>query len=370
MLMFTQTKSTPVRGDTRKKRWLIAFALLLAIITACSCSGIANGSGSSSTKSTSAQASIASSNTNASNSTSSSVSSKSARQVASPPFDIARVPVYSGKPAVEINDNTPYFSESDLARGAFETYSALDSLGRCGPAFALVGPETMPHEERGSIGAIRPSGWHTSTYDWVDGRYLYNRCHLIAFALASENDNELNLITGTRSMNVLGMLPLEEQVASYIDRTRNHVLYRVTPMFEGDNLVASGVLMEAQSIEDSGAGIRACIWCYNVEPGVAIDYATGDNWADGSKTDAASGLEAPREGPSTSADTSESEGATAQHAAEGDVRTYVLNTNTGRFHYPDCKSVLDMSDKNKQVVEATRDDIIHEGYQPCGVCKP
>ena len=287
-------------------------------------------------------------------------------------FNLAEVPPYAGKPSVEVNGNVPFFTLDDLARGAFEEYSPLDQLGRCGVAFALIGRETMPHEERGSIGMVKPSGWHTVRYDGlVDGNYLYNRCHLIAFSLAGENENERNLITGTRSMNTQGMLPYEERVADYIDRTGNHVLYRSTPVFEGDELVARGVLLEAQSVEDGGAGVRFCAWCYNVEPGVEIDYATGESVL-------ASSAGAPS---SVASERSESGGlaepaddavdvAEVDEAAEAEVRTYVLNTNTRKFHHPDCSSVGDMAEHNKRIVEATRQQVIDEGFEPCKRCNP
>lgn len=291
---------------------------------------------------------------------SSRVSDESDAPKGSAGFSLEETPPYSGSPSVEVNENVPYFSDTELNLNALEFYSDLDSLGRCGMAIALVGPETMPKQPRSSIGMIKPSGWQISEYDWIDGKYLFNRCHLIAYSLAAENDNELNLITGTRTMNAQGMLPYEEQVASYVDRTGNHVLYRVTPAFEGDNLVASGVLMEAESIEDEGAGIRFCVWCYNIEPGVIIDYLTGDNRV-GNPVDGDFSSDVSEEsqtGPDTSSYQS------------GYIQTYVLNTNSHRFHYPDCPSVLDMKEKNKQVVEETREQIIKDGYEPCGVCKP
>lgn len=198
-----------------------------------------------------------------------------------PPFSLDQVPPYAGEPSVTINGNEPFFTEGDLGRESFQDYSELDRLRRCGVAFALVGPETLPTTKRESIGMVRPSGWQIARYSWVDGEYLFNRCHLIAYMLTGQNANERNLITGTRSLNVDGMLPLELLVSSYVHHTGNHVLYRVTPLFEGRNLVASGVLMEAESIEDGGDDVRFCVWCYNVEPGVEIDYATGENHADG-----------------------------------------------------------------------------------------
>ena len=190
------------------------------------------------------------------------------------------VPVYSGQAYVEINGNRPFFEDADLQTKSFETYSELDSLGRCGVAYANVSRELMPTEERGEIGNVKPSGWVQKKYEGVidsDPPYLYNRCHLIAYCLTAENDNAKNLITGTRYMNVEGMLPFEKMVAKYLDQNDNHVLYRVTPIFEGRNLVASGVLMEAYSVEDHGEGICFCVYCYNVQPGIEIDYKTGDS---------------------------------------------------------------------------------------------
>lgn len=184
---------------------------------------------------------------------------------------------------VEVNGNVPYFTDEDmsLAKTPCEYYSELDSLGRCGETFANVGVETMPTEKRGEIGMVKPTGWHTVRYDdLVDGKYLYNRCHLIGYQLAGENANVQNLITGTRYLNVVGMLPFENEVADYVHETGNHVFYRVTPDFEGNNLVASGVLMEAKSVEDNGAGVQFCVYCYNIQPGVVIDYATGESWRD------------------------------------------------------------------------------------------
>ena len=191
---------------------------------------------------------------------------------------IADLPIYSGKPYVEINGNKPFFTEEEKVVTSFERYSSLDNLGRCGVAYANLSKETMPVEERGEIGMIKPSGWHTVKYpDVIEGLYLYNRCHLIAFCLAGENANEKNLITGTRYMNIEGMLPFEEKVSKYLDSSDNHVLYRVTPVFEEDNLVADGVLIEAYSVEDDGEGICFCVYCFNVQPGIEIDYATGES---------------------------------------------------------------------------------------------
>lgn len=195
-----------------------------------------------------------------------------------PAVSMEEIPDYSGEPYVVLNDNWPEFGAEDLTLEAFENYSELDDLGRCGTAFANICLEIMPTEPRGDIGQVKPSGWQTVKYDCVDGKYLYNRCHLIGYQLAGENANEKNLITGTRYMNVMGMLPFENMVDSYVEETANHVLYRVTPVFEGRNLVASGVRLEAFSVEDEGEGLSFNVFVYNVQPGVVIDYATGESW--------------------------------------------------------------------------------------------
>ncbi len=190
---------------------------------------------------------------------------------------LEQIPEYSGMPYALINDNEPYFTEDELTTTPFEFYSELDALGRCGVTYACVGRETMPTEERGSIGQIKPTGWQTVKYEIVEGKYLYNRCHLIGFQLTGENANEKNLITGTRELNMLGMLPFENMVADYVTETGNHVMYRVTPFFDGDNLVADGVLIEAKSVEDDGDGILFNVFSYNVQDGIVIDYANGNS---------------------------------------------------------------------------------------------
>lgn len=193
--------------------------------------------------------------------------------------ELSQVPEYFGDAYIEINNNVPFFTENEKKNTkSFENYSKLDAYGRCGQAYANICRELQPDEERGAIGNVRPSGWHTVKYNGIiDGNYLYNRCHLIGFQLAGENANKKNLITGTRYMNVTGMLPFENKVDDYVDETGNHVLYRVTPYFEGDNLVAGGVLMEAWSVEDAGAGICFNVYCYNVQPGIEIDYSDGSS---------------------------------------------------------------------------------------------
>lgn len=188
------------------------------------------------------------------------------------------IPAFSEDAYIAVNDNVPFFTEEDMTTQSYEYYSALDYLERCGVTMACIGIDLMPTEDRGEIGSVKPSGWQSVKYDIVDGKYLYNRCHLIGFQLAGENANRQNLITGTRYLNIEGMLPFENMVADYVKETENHVLYRVTPIFEGENLVASGVLMEGWSVEDEGDGICFCIYAYNAQPGITIDYATGDSW--------------------------------------------------------------------------------------------
>lgn len=268
-----------------------------------------------------------------------------------PAIDLGSIPAFSGEPYVAINNNVPNFTDADLTTSSFEEYSSLDSLGRCGVAYACIGADLMPTEDRGSIGQVKPSGWHTVKYDCVDGKYLYNRCHLIGYQLTAENANENNLITGTRYLNVEGMLPFENMVTDYIKETGNHVMYRVTPIFEGNNLVASGVHMEAKSVEDNGEGILFNVYCYNAQPGVGIDYATGESWLD-----TGSGTETPSSSPSSSVEI-------------GEV-TYILNTNSHKFHDPSCSSVNQMSDSNKEEFTGTRDEVIAMGYEPCGRCNP
>lgn len=224
----------------------------------------------------------------------------------------------------------------------------------------------MPTEERGFIGMVKPTGWHTVRYDdLVDGKYLYNRCHLIGYQLTGENANTKNLITGTRYLNIEGMLPFENMVADYIQETNNHVLYRVTPIFEGNNLLANGVLMEGYSVEDKGAGVSYCVFAYNVQPGIEIDYATGESkLADGAQQEEQKTATVT---PTPSPEPEKQEPVTGSEASQAD---YILNTNTKKFHYPTCSSVNDMKEKNKQEFFGTRDEAISNGYSPCGRCKP
>ena len=273
-------------------------------------------------------------------------------------FDISSVPKYRGNPYVAINNNVPFFTEADLTTEPFEIFSNLDNLGRCGVAYANVCTELMPTEDRGSIGMVKPSGWHSVRYKNVDGLYLYNRCHLLGFQLTGENANERNLITGTRYMNINGMLPFKNMVADYVKETNNHVLLRVTPIFEGNNLLASGVLMEALSMEDNGDGICFNVFCYNVQPGIIIDYSDGSNKAaDGS---------APY---GSSAAVTNKQNNTTQNATTTTDASYIGNKNTKKFHHSYCISVKQMKDTNKVPLNS-REQAINLGYDPCGNCSP
>ncbi len=261
------------------------------------------------------------------------------------------IPDYSGSAYIVLNNNKPEFTNSEITTKAFEKYSQLDSLGRCGVAFACLGIETMPTEERGEIGMIKPSGWHLKKYDCVDGKYLYNRCHLIGFQLSGENANDKNLITGTRYLNIEGMLPFENMVDDYIEETGNHVMYRVTPVFEGDNLLCKGVKMEAYSVEDNGTGVCFNVFCYNAQPSIKIDYKTGESYLIVTTTTS----------PVTQ---------TIASTEENLGKTYILNLNTKKFHYPACSAVNKISEENKEVFKGDKNELIYGGYFPCGICKP
>ena len=253
------------------------------------------------------------------------------------------VPEFDGEPYVVINNNIPDFEDSELVTTSYETYADLDYLGRCSVCIACIGEDLMPTEKRGSIGEVKPTGWHSDKYENVDGKYLYNRCHLIGYQLTAENANEKNLITGTRYLNVQGMLPFENEVDDYIEQTGNHVLYEVTPQFKDNELVARGVHMQAKSVEDNGKGVSFNIYCYNAQPGIEIDYATGDSKAINQSDN---------------------------FDDQSDKHTYIININSKKFHKPDCEAVDKMSEKNKKTYTGTRENLINNGYNPCGVCKP
>ena len=310
-------------------------------------------------------------------------------------FTVDSIPKWNGRAYVEINNGMPSFSEKKRkGTGDYVKYSPLDSLGRAGRAIGCLGPGTINHGEREGIGSIRPSGWETRKYpDLIKDRYVYNRCHLLMQAAAAGMDSQTcnsvrNLITGTRYMNVDGMLAYESELLSYLRSTKNHVLYRVTPIYKGSELVARGVQLEAWSVEDAGRGLHFNVFCYNVQPGIAIDYATGktskkqaaqgeiaDALAGGSLTVAElPGMSPARNHGSGDAPAAKSadgtNGAAPAGANAGGTEIYVLNTNTRRFHYPDCYSVNQMSDRNKEIGHYSRSELIDRGYQPCGNCRP
>ena len=257
-------------------------------------------------------------------------------------YSLSDIPEYTGEPYVVLNGNVPLLTVDEKSKTSYDEYSRLDSIGRCGVCVASIGYDIMPTEERGNIGSVKPTGWQTVKYDFVDGKYLYNRCHLIGFQLTGENANECNLITGTRYMNTEGMLPFENMVADYVKETKNHVLYRVTPIFKEDNLVADGVLMEAYSVEDNGAGISFCVFCFNVQPGVIIDYKTGKS----------------------------SEDKTYEQEVSGEINDYVINKSSKKFHLPHCSGAQSISEKNKGEFKGTKKQLLDQNYTPCGICNP
>ena len=290
-------------------------------------------------------------------------------------FTLAMVPEYSSNAYVDINDDVPFFSEEELTEENFQEYWPLDELGRCTGAFACIGPESLPTGARENASMFEPTGWQSVKYDSIDGGYLYNRCHLIGYQLTGQSANERNLITGTRYMNVEGMLPFENSVQMYVEGTGNHVLYRVRPYYNGDDLLATGVLMEAKSLEDPL--VQFCAFCYNVQPGIEIDYATGFSKAS-ETTDSEEVLAIvsdPETGDSESVTRSVEDEVVAdegkEEASEEPAEiTYVLNTNTKKFHMPYCSSVKDIKDKNKKETTMSREEIISQGYQPCKRCNP
>ena len=291
-------------------------------------------------------------------------------------FSLDMVPEYSGNAYVDINDDVPFFSEEELTKEPFQKYWPLDKLGRCTGAIACIGPESLPSEARVSTSTIEPTGWQSVQYENVDGGYLYNRCHLIGYQLTGQSDNEKNLITGTRYMNMEGMLSFENSVQMYVEGTGNHVLYRVRPYYNGDDLLAAGVLMEAKSVEDPQ--IQFCAFCYNVQPGIEIDYATGFSKANEAAED--EGVHSIVSDPETEESESITRSAEDESITEEDEEetseeepeeiTYVMNTNTMKFHTPFCSSVKDIKDKNKKETTMSREEIISQGYQPCKRCNP
>lgn len=318
---------------------------------------------------------------------------------------IADIPAYTGALCIDINHGMPGFTAQDEARGTFMQFSDLDFEGRCGTAFARIGPDTVSNEKRGDISQVHPSGWVQRKYSFVDDGMLYNRSHLIAHQLCGENANEKNLITGTRTFNAVGMLYYEELVGDYVRSTGNHVLYRVTPLFAANDLVARGVQMEAKSVEDNGEAVQFNVFVYNVEPGVAIDYVTGESWessetpqvtskgnatittaaaARADKAAVGSGSESESDadggdggnasgGSKGSKGNGSGDGAGSNNAGNQDAseqQDYILNVKNKKFHKPDCSAASDISSANKQDFTGTRDQLIARGYSPCGICKP
>ena len=321
---------------------------------------------------------------------------------------LSDIPEYSGALCIDVNEGQPGFSADDAARGSFMEFSELDFEGRCGTAFGLIGPETVSNAERGDISQVHPSGWVQHRYSFVDREMLYNRSHLIAHQLCGEDANERNLITGTRTMNAVGMTYYEELVGNYVRRTNNHVLYRVTPLFAANDLVARGVQMEAESVEDGGQAIRFNVFVYNVEPGVKIDYVTGDNWessevpavktkgevtttrgtnadaalsqsaSDKSEPSSSSASSSPSSGNSatengaqaTTSGSASTSGDSSSSANTAEQQTYVLNKRSHKFHRPECDSVQSMSPSNKEEFTGLRQTLIDEGYTPCRSCNP
>ena len=334
---------------------------------------------------------------------------------------IADIPEYSGALCIDVNNGEPGFTDDDFKRGAFMEFSDLDFEGRCGAAFALIGTDTLSNAPRGDISQVHPSGWEQHRYDFVEQEMLYNRSHLIAHQLCGEDANEKNLITGTRTMNSVGMTYYENIVANYVKQTGNHVLYRVTPIFAANDLVARGVQMEAESIEDGGQAVRFNVFVYNVEPGVEIDYVTGKSRESSDVPHVATGGEATTNGAGTAPSAAGEEASDASaKSPNGNARSertnnttpkgdaengqsnrannatgssdaknpsnsagseedsatsygsqeYVLNTKSMKFHRPTCSSVDDIADDNKQEATATRDELISEGYSPCKQCNP
>lgn len=256
-------------------------------------------------------------------------------------LDIESLPEYTDSPYIIINDNQPEFDKSDMTTKSFEKYGELDNLGRCTACIANVGKDIMPNEEREAIGNVKPTGWHTVKYENVDGKYLYNRCHLIGYQLTAENANKNNLITGTRYLNIDGMLSFENEIAEYVKMSNNHVLYRVTPMFKDDELVARGLQMEAYSVEDNGKGICFNVYCYNVQPGIEIDYKTGE---------------------------SKSKHEADKYNDGSEKQTFIINTSSKKFHTKDCKNTKDIKKENKKTYVGTKQSLINNGYSPCQNC--
>lgn len=289
---------------------------------------------------------------------------------------LTEIPDWSGEASIEVNNNEPEFKDTEIKDEDYEKLSAKDGQGRCGQALACISEESMPEGERGSIGMIKPSGWRIKKYDFIDGKYLYNRCHLIGWQLTGDNDEE-NLITGTRYMNTEGMLPYENKVAAYLRRTDNHVMYKVAPIYEGDEPIARGVHMQAMSVEDEGKGLSFNVYCYNVQPAVNINYETGQSEQGDMDELELAGIAnfAEREQLGTDSESSSSdEGSLPNRNSNSKSNTdethYILNTNTKKFHYEGCHGASQIKNKNRQDFTGSREELLNKGYSPCGMCHP
>ncbi len=282
--------------------------------------------------------------------------SETSKSDAVPRSTLSVIPLYTGENHVILQDDQPDFYSWQITTEAYVSFSQLDALGRTGPAMACLAPETLPTRPRGQIGNVRPSGWHTTRYDdLIDDKYLYNRAHVIGFSLCGDNATPENLFTGTRYLNAVSMLSYEVRVLNYIVKTGNHVLYRCSPVYDGNDLVATGVQMEAWSVEDEGT-LCFNVFLFNVQPGIVIDYATGESERAEAAEEVASAADRGLGG------------------GEGEVKTpavtYVLNTNTHKFHRPSCPSVEEIKRKNRKDFYGTRGEVIAAGYDPCGRCHP
>ena len=379
----TRTLSLPQRIAAALAALALAFSFALPA-TGCSISIGDNAAGSGSSISSS------DGNTGTYGSSSATGSGESAQSAQA---TIADIPAYTGALCIDIDHGEPGFTAQDEARGTFMQFSELDFEGRCGTAFARIGPDTISNEKRGDISQVHPSGWVQRKYSFVDDGMLYNRSHLIAHQLCGENANEKNLITGTRTFNAVGMLYYEELVGDYVRSTGNHVLYRVTPLFAANDLVARGVQMEAKSLEDNGEAVQFNVFVYNVEPGVAIDYVTGESWessetpqvtskgsatittaaaarADKAAAGSANGSKADGGSSSGSGAASGNGSNSSSNQGTSEQQDYILNVKNKKFHKPDCSAASDISSANKQDFTGTRDQLIAKGYSPCGICKP
>lgn len=324
---------------------LLILAVLIISLTGCQGTTNNNETGDSASAGTSAISETASGNSD----------------IAPPDISLSDIPEYRGEEYITVNDGIPFFEDDELTTQSYESYSELDSLGRVGTAVASVGTDLMPTEERGDISSIHPTGWVQNFYDFIESEALYNRGHLIAHQLTGENDNEKNLATMTRQANVT-MIPFENMVGDYIRETDDHVMYRVTPMFDGEDLLATGFLLEAKSVEDDGESVEFCVFVYNAEEGVTLDYATGDNWLAEADSDDVNTEDSDTEASDSDDTNTGSTDADESNSSDDEVRTYILNTSSKRIHDPSCDGVSEMSERNKEEYTGTISELEAQGY--------